>query len=443
MGKNRLSIARITALSAAVVLAAGCETQSPTESEVVSVEGTQSLSAPVAAKAADGVVHSIGLNVHMSYFQTVYGKGFSSVVKPRLAALGVRHLRDNATVVSDNNWMNTVYGRMRELTQLGMRFALVVEPGPSGSYTNLDHWPRLLSYALPVVENFQGLNEHDLSGRASWPAEVKAFQLALWNKVKSDARTKNMPVFGPTLGRPGNAPLVGDISNTLNYSSINSYPGGQTPLATLDYHRTKLQPMTKSRGFVSTETGYHTATSWTGAHPPVSEQAQARYTPRLILEYYNAGLPRTYLYELVDQGTSLSNREMRFGLLRADGSEKPAYRALANMIAVLKDQGPAFTPGSLPFTITGDQTGLQKMLLQKRDGRFYLALWTNAASFNLTSLADIGLVGRNITVRFDTPMRKVQQYRPNVSASPTNAVTNVTAVNLTVDDRVLLVEITK
>ena len=93
--------------------------------------------------------------------------------------------------------------------------------------------------------------------------------------------------------------------------------------------------------------------------------------------------------------------------------------------------------------ITGDQTGLQKMLLQKRDGRFYLALWTNAASFNLTSLADIGLVGRNITVRFDTPMRKVQQYRPNVSASPTNAVTNVTAVNLTVDDRVLLVEITK
>jgi hypothetical protein len=442
VGNHLSSTIKIAAISATLVLTAACESSSPTE--VVSVsDAPQSLSAPVAAKSADGVVHSIGLNVHMAYFQTVYGTGFNTIVKPRLAALGVRHLRDYGTVVADNNWMNTVYGRMRELSQMGMRFALVVKPGPSGSYSNLDHWPRLLSYALPVVENFQGLNEHDLSGRANWPAEVKTFQQALWNRIKSDPRTAHMPVFGPTLGRPGNAPLVGDISGILNYSSINSYPGGQTPLATLDYHRTKLQPMTKSRGFVATETGYHTATSWTGAHPPVSEQAQARYTPRLILEYYQAGLPRTYLYELIDQGTSLTNREMRFGLLRTDGSEKPAYRALANMIAVLKDQGPGFTPGSLPFTVTGDTVGLKRMLLQKRDGRFYLALWTTASSYNLTALADVGLVSRNVTVRFDTPMRKVQQYRPNVSAAATNTVANATAVNLSVDDRVLLVEITK
>jgi hypothetical protein len=425
-----------------MLLLAACAEAGPTES-VSAVEGTQSLSAPVAAKAADGLVNSVGINVHLSYFQGPYGNGFNSIVKPRLIGLGVRHLRDDAIVHSDNGWMNLVYGRMRELSQSGMRFALVMQPNANGNYSTIADWTRLMSYAAPSVENFAGLNEHDLSGRPNWPAEVRAYQQALWARVRSDSRTANMPIFGPSLGRPGNATLVGDISGYLHYSAINPYSGGSVPTASLDYHRTKLQPMTRSRAFVATETGYHTATSWTGAHPAVSEEAQGRYTPRLVFEFYQAGLPRTYLYELVDQGASLTNRELSFGLLRSNGSEKPAYRALANMIAILKDPGPGFTPTALPFTITGDTQGLQKMLLQKRDGRYYLALWTNASSYNLTALSDIAAVGRRVTVRFDTPMRKVQYYRPNERATGFNAITNVTSASLTVDDRILLMEITR
>jgi hypothetical protein len=430
------------AVSAALLLAACGETESPTEA--VTVPESQSfVSAPVAAKSADGVVNSIGINTHLSYFQTAYGTGFNTIVKPRLIALGLRHLRDDGLVHSDAGWMNLVYGRMKELGKSGMRFALVMQPNADGTFNSVNDFAPLMNYAGTVVENFTGLNEHDLSGRPNWAAETKAFQQALYSKVKSDPRTRNMPVFGPSLGRPGNAPLVGNISAYLDYSAINPYSGGNVPLAQLDYHRTKLQPMTPSRGFVATETGYHTATAWTGGHPPVTEAVQARYTPRQVLEFYNAGIPRTYLYELIDQGTALNVREQKFGLLRADGSEKPAYRALLNLVAILKDPGPSFTTTPLPFTITGNTIGLQKMLLQKRDGRYYLALWTSASVFNVTSLSAITPVEQRITLTFDTPMRKVQFYRPNERPSGYNGVANTRAVSMSVDDRILLVEITK
>lgn len=435
LSKSLKSVAAV-----AVLALIACDGAQPTEPFS---ESPAFLSAPVTAKSADAVVNSIGVNVHISYFQSPYGTGFNTIIKPRLQALGVRHLRDLGSVTSNDGWMNTVYGRMRELGQMGMRFNFVMRAGESGSYTNVDHFDRLMTYVAPFVENFEGLNEHDLTGRANWASEARTFQQALWNKVKNDPRTVNMPVFGPSLGRPANAPLVGDLSAHFNYGTIHPYPGNGVPSSMLAYYRTNMQPMSKSRAFVATESGYHTLTSWTGAHAPVTEQAMARYIPRLYLEYFDAGIPRTYLYELIDQGTSPTTREDHFGLLRNDGSEKPAYRALANMIAVLKDPGPGFTAGSLAYTISGDTLGVKRALLQKRDGRFYLALWTAGSSYDVALKADLPLVARGITVKFDAPVAKVQQYRPNVGTAPTGTVTNVSTVNLSVDDRVLLLEITR
>jgi hypothetical protein len=229
----------------------------------------------------------------------------------------------------------------------------------------------------------------------------------------------------------------------MNYSAIHPYPGNGTPSSMLPYYRNHMQPLSKARSFVATESGYHTLTTWLGAHSPVTEQAMGRYVPRLYLEYFDAGIPRTYLYELIDQGTSAATREDHFGLLRNDGSEKPAYRALANMIAILKDPGPGFTPSSLAYSITGDTLGVKRLLLQKRDGRFYLALWSQGASYDVSLKADLPIVSRTVTVRFDAPVTRVQQYRPNVGVAATNLVTHVTSVNAAVDDRVLLLEIVR
>lgn len=426
-----------------LLFGAACATDAPTAP--LAVENRDALVAPaLPARSADAVVHSMGLNVHLSYFRTAYGTGWSTIIKPRLAALGIRHLRDAGTVVTDNSWMTLVYGRMKELLPLGIRFNLIMRPADgSTSYTQIDHFPRLLSYALPVIENFEGLNEHDISGRANWAGEVRTFQQALWATAKADSRTSGITIFGPSLGRPGNSPLVGDLSGSFNYGSLHPYPGGGAPSSLLSYHMLNSRPMTASKRFVVTESGYHTALSWTGSHPPVSEQAMARYIPRLYLEYFNADIPRTYLYELIDEGTSASEREQSFGLLRADGSEKPAFRALANLIALLKDQGPAFTPGSFAYALSGDTIGVKRVLLQKRDGRFYLALWHASSSYDVSAQADLTMIPRPLVITFNAPVARVRHYWPTASVTPSATSVNSSSVSVNVKDQVLLLEITR
>lgn len=395
----------------------------------------------VRARSADDFVNSIGTNLHLSYFRTAYGSGWASVIKPKLLALGVRHVRDAGSVVDDDRWMEIVYGRMKELADQGVKFNLIVGPPRDGTdYSALSHFDRLLQYAAPAVESFEGLNEHDLSRRPEWVAEVRACQQALYQKVKADPRTSNLPVLGPSMGRPGNAAQVGDLSQWMDYGAIHPYPGGNPPLTNLADHKDKLRAVAGNRPLAATETGYHTAAGWTGDHPPISEAAMARYVPRLFLEYFEAGITRTYLYELIDEGTSSADREQRFGLLRADGSEKPAYVALRNLIAVLRDPGAAFTPGQLDYTLEGDTTGVRRLLLQKRDGRFYLVLWQEVPSYDLTRKTEMHVADRPVTVRLPAAAQ-LRVFAPLTSPNPVRTAPNVATLLIGVPDSPVIVEV--
>jgi len=46
----------------------------------------------------------------------------------------------------------------------------------------------------------------------------------------------------------------------------------------------------------------------------------------------------------------------------ADGSPKPAYTALKNLISMLKDPGPAFPLNNLQFTLTGDTANVDHLV---------------------------------------------------------------------------------
>lgn len=165
-----------------------------------------------------------------------------------------------------------------------------------------------------------------------------------------------------------------------------------------------------------------------------------RYVPRLLLDYFESGICRTYLYEFIDEGTSRANREQAFGMLRADGSEKPAYTAVKNMIGILTDPGASFTPGQLDYTISGDLGGVKTMLLQKRDGRFYLILWQEAPSYDVrTKLASL-VADRQATVNLAKPAQ-LKVYLPLTSA---NAIKQSSgrSLQLAIPDSPLIIEIT-
>jgi hypothetical protein len=243
------------------------------------------------------------------------------------------------------------------------------------------------------------------------------------------------------MAHPDNATGVGDLSAFMDYGALHPYPGGQRPLANLGTHETWVQEITGTRPFVATESGYHTATGWTGGHPAVSEEAMGRYVPRLFLDHFNAGITRTFLYEFIDEGTSLTDREQAFGLLRADGSPKPAFTVLKNLIALLADPGPAVTGGNLSFDLTGDTTAVRRLLLQKRSGRFYLVLWHDAVSYSLTTQTTAPATARQVTLRLARPAQ-IRSFSTQSATTPLNQWFGTSTVSFTVPDSPLVLELT-
>jgi hypothetical protein len=163
----RLLRSRHPALLALVLLSA-CATP-PTEpaADQSSVAAPAALIAPVTARSADALVESIGLNTRLTNVGTVYGTKWETIIKPRLLESGVRHLRDAGMTRRNDGWMQTVYGRMRELAKRGIKFDLVMFPAEGApDSSSIYNWDRFLSYAGPAIEAFEGLNEWDLRGRS-------------------------------------------------------------------------------------------------------------------------------------------------------------------------------------------------------------------------------------------------------------------------------------
>lgn len=70
--------------------------------------------------------------------------------------------------------------------------------------------------------------------------------------------------------------------------------------------------------------------------PATSEQRQASYVARMFLTNFRLGLEKTVWYQAVDPPSpDPGNMEDHFGLLRADGSEKLAYTALATLVRLV------------------------------------------------------------------------------------------------------------
>lgn len=430
-------------LGASLVVCTSCAAPSATDPEPSSGSEPPPPGVLVPARPADQFVQSIGLNLHLSYFQTVYGDGWATIVKPKLLSLGVRHVRDNGSVTSSDSWMRLVYGRMNELAAAKIKFTLILRPAEgSTDYTSAAHLDRLITYAGSAVESFEGLNEHDLSGHANWVTEVKAFQKAAYARLKADQRTSRMPVLGPAMAHAVNASQVGDLSGYMNYGALHPYPGGSRPLANLETHIRYGRTINGSRPLVVTESGYHTALRWNGSHPHIAEDAEARYVPRLYLDYFSAGFARTFLYELIDQGTSDTLREERFGLLRMNGAPKPAYVALQRLITVLADPGPAFAATGLGFTLSGDTTDVRQLLLQKRDGRFDLVLWHDAVSWDLSAMKTAPATAKPVSLVLDRAARRVRTWRVTDAEAPTGDWSGVDSLALVVPDSPLVVEIT-
>ncbi|MBV8097850.1 MAG: hypothetical protein JOZ31_01700 [Verrucomicrobia bacterium] len=89
-----------------------------------------------------------------------------------------------------------------------------------------------------------------------------------------------------------------------------------------------------------TEWGYSTERSKSGA-PVMSEETQAVYILRRLLESEATGVEHTFAYDFKDDGADAYSHEQNFGLIHNDLSAKPAYFALQRVTKALAGMSPA------------------------------------------------------------------------------------------------------
>lgn len=327
------------------------------------------------AVQADSVVDAFGVGIHLPFLDTPYAD--ATKVGDALVDLGVRHVRDDLYLNNPRQ-----YAGIAALAQRGIKFNLIMgrpdKPGTPADYVNT-------VAALPAgsVESVEGINEWDLfgAGRPNWAAETAAWQKGLWEAMKAKPALAKLPVLSPSMAFRWNYQYLPDLSPWADVANAHMYPGGYKPGTEISNITNALRTVMPTQPVMTTEAGYHNATSTTNGHNPASESAMGVYLPRMLLEHYGRGQKRVYSYELIDEfvDTAKTNPEAHFGLLRRDWSPKPAYTAMRTLLGLLEDPGPAFTPTPLPLSASGWPTDGRYQVAQKRDGSYVVLLWRDAA----------------------------------------------------------------
>ena len=406
--------------------------------------------APVAARLSEDVVHSIGVNLHLGYDNRIYNE--FPRIKAGLLDLDIRHYRDG---LENPAFKQFVKNRHNELGRAGLRGTFLCSLAPAQNLIAAD----LVSESL---EAFEGQNEI-LNIYVKWDDAkrdaARAHQRELYKAVKDSPKWRSFPVIGPSAVGLEGYKALGDLSAWMDIGNAHAYPLGPAPAVPESGYFKELEGaalVAPGKSLMVTETGYQTGQNKEG-NQRVSLAASGKYAPRLFLENFNRGILRSFWYELINQGEADDQgQESNFGLLNHDFSLKPSGLAVKNLIALLGESkynatarqwelpNPAFKPGALDFTFSGDVANVHSTLLQKSDGRFYLCLWQEVASYNHDNAveADIAVVPVKVSLQLAAPIASAALYSPTRDAKATRLAVAGNRIELSVPDEVVVVEVT-
>ena len=389
--------------------------------------------APPSMRAAD-FLDTVGVNTHIG--SDPYND--PAQLWSMLAFLGTAHVRQSSPTGAAD------LAAMGALGALGARIDLIVN---GGGPVDLDGALGTVRALAPYLDAVEGVNEaviFPITYRGITGVDAAAaLQKDLYAAVRADPALAGAAVYMFTLGGvdPGAYPSLGDLSADTDFANVHSYPPhGLRPIfvihAAIDGGRTDAP----SRPVVLTETGYYTlpgTTGWGG----VPDAVQASYLLDLLLDEAAAGVHRTYLYDLIDDGADPggTNQEDHFGLFRFDGTPKPAAIAIHTLSVLLADAGPAsrtFQADGLPFTAAGvpyNYTG-NTLALDKSDGTHVIAVWNEEQLWNTDTQTAIPAQHVPVTVTLASAVATVLVYDPLVGTDPVQTLHNVSSVALDITD---------
>jgi hypothetical protein len=395
--------------------------------------------APEQAQSAASFIDSIGVNAHLSYQDTTYGD--FARVQHEVRSVGIRHIREGVHLgSSDDNHL--LFGRWIELGKMNIRFDAVLDPRENLGAITPALISRIEQLAGGTIESFEGPNELDIN-MPDWIAVDREFQKSIFSSVESASASTHPLVIAPSLafiakGKDFDGTLVG-----FDQGNLHPYPGGKMPSVIFPEQPRLAREVFGDKPIVITESGYHNATKDFSDQPGVSEQAAAKYIPRLFLENFSRNIPKTYLYELFDEAPdpSLRKNQLHWGLVRADGTEKPACVALRNLIEELNDNAAPKAPLDLSWTLSDSGPAIHHLLLKNSNGSFYLVLWQEISSYNTWMHHDIDNPAVKTTLLLGKAARRLVLYDPVTQSAPIQAYENVNRVPLSIFDRPLVIRI--
>lgn len=245
--------------------------------------------------------------------------------------LGVGHVRDSLNV----GWptQNAQLGQVAD--ECGVKLTLTARMSDT-----IDGFIKGVVALGDRVVAVEGVNEWDNTGRSDWVAELRTHQAALYAAVKK--AMPGMPVLPPALADAAKAAALGPVPCDLG--NAHAYPNG-APQSWLAVPVKAASSISSGKPVVVTETGYTNALHDPDVkyHHPVTEAVAGGHMADLVTAHLAAGAPRVFVYELFDQGPDDTDVEHGFGLLRNDGTPKPAYTALKNLLKEADMPTPADT----------------------------------------------------------------------------------------------------
>ena len=388
---------------------------------------------------AGDFLDTIGVNTHIG--SDPYND--PARITAALAYLGVDKIRQSSPIDAGS------LATMQAVGRAGAKIDLIIN---GGGPVDLPGAMASVKQLAPYLNAVEGVNE-----AAIWPIKYKgldgvdaavALQKDLYAAVKADPALAKASVYIFTLGGvdPGAFPSIGDLSAYTDFANIHSYPPhGLRPIfvihAAIDGGRTNAP----SKPVVITETGFYTLpqnAGWGG----VPESMQASYIVSLLLDEAAAGVARTYLYDLIDDGPDPQgvNREDHFGLFRFDSTPKIAATALHNLTALLADNkadshtfpldGFSFKASGVPYDYTGNT-----MQFQKSDGTHIVAVWNEQQLWDPDTQVATPVRHFPVTVDLDKTYATVLVYDPIAGADPIQTLHDVSKVSLDLTDHPLMV----
>ncbi|WP_162683482.1 cellulase family glycosylhydrolase [Rhodobacteraceae bacterium DSL-40] len=403
---------------------------------------------------ADDLVEMTGINVHLNWTTTFWA---TDVWKAPLYDLGVRYIR---TAVGADP---TAQASLKDAAAHGLRATVHVAPAdndgtnsPIYSTTKIDNQINAIrSYGVESVIALEGPNEpNGGSVTAGWADRATAAQQYVYDKIKKDAALSHLPILAITPWKRSRTAYaaMGSMAGMADKANLHYYTDGSRPTQANNMEDGDLDieevindaraAVGRDRNLWVTEYGHRTydADADLTMYTPEKTIA-AKYIIRGLFEWFNRGAEKVFLYNLIDDPTTLDG----YGLIAKNDTQnfvkRPAYFAVQRLLSLFSDQGKAFTAAPLRYILSGNLSDIRHHMFQKSDGTYLLAIWNDAQSWDRSTLSASKIPNRLVKLGLEREAATILRHLPTTTKAATAVGSNVYELDLAVPDELAVYEI--